>query len=61
MPGKLPIDRMRAAMDAPRIYKREKEKFTKKQAKLRATDLPSRNENEADGGKDGIRLETDDA
>ena len=35
MPGKLPIDRVRAAEDAPRIYEDHKQRFTEKQAKLR--------------------------
>ena len=41
MPGKLPIDRVRAAEDAPRIYEDHKQRFTEKQAKLRAGDAPS--------------------
>jgi hypothetical protein len=59
MPGKLPIDRVRAAKDAPRVYEREKETFTKKQATLRAADSPVGNE--TDLGNDGTRQETDDA
>ncbi len=35
MPGKLPIDRVRAAEDAPRIYAEEKQRFARKEAKLR--------------------------
>ena len=35
MPGKLPIDRVRAAEDAPRIYEDHKQRFTEKHAKLR--------------------------
>ena len=34
MSGKLPIDRVRAAEDAPRIYEEHKQRFTEKQAKL---------------------------
>jgi len=40
MPGKLPIDRVRAAEDAPRIYEDHKQRFTEKQAKLRASEAP---------------------
>lgn len=35
MPGKLPIDRVRAAEDAPRVYEDHKQRLTEKQAKLR--------------------------
>jgi len=35
MPGKLPIDRVRAAEDAPRIYAEEKERFTQNRAERR--------------------------
>lgn len=38
MPGKLPIDRVRAGEDAPRIYEDHKQRFTEKQAKLRTGD-----------------------
>jgi|SwirhisoilCB2_FD_contig_121_128670_length_856_multi_2_in_0_out_0_2 hypothetical protein len=34
MPGKLPIDRVRAAEHTPRIYERTKRRFAEKQAKL---------------------------
>ncbi len=40
MPGKLPIDRVRAAEDAPRIYAEEKQRFAQKQAKLRDGSQP---------------------
>ena len=34
MPGKLPIDRVRAALKAPRIFERMKRRFSVKQARL---------------------------
>ena len=40
MPGKLPIDRVRAAEDAPRIYAEEKERFTRNRAEQRALQDP---------------------
>jgi hypothetical protein len=36
MPGKLPIDRVREGEDAPRVYEDHKQRFSEKQAKLRA-------------------------
>jgi hypothetical protein len=35
MSGKLPIDRVREAQDAPRIYELEKQQYTEQQADLR--------------------------
>lgn len=37
MTGKLPIDRLREATDAPRIHDEHREKFTQKQATLEQT------------------------
>jgi hypothetical protein len=34
MPGKLPIDRVRAAVNAPRIFERMRRRFGEKQARL---------------------------
>ena len=44
MPGKLPIDPVRAAEDAPRIYMEEKQRFAMKQAKLRDGSRPTHQE-----------------
>lgn len=38
MSGKLPIDRVREAQDAPAIYDEHRERFAEKQAKLQQTD-----------------------
>lgn len=38
MAGKLPIDRVRDAEDAPRLYERDKRRFTEKQATLQQAD-----------------------
>ncbi len=35
MSGKLPIDRVREAHDAPRVYERDKQQYTEEQARLR--------------------------
>ena len=37
MSGKLPIDRVREAEDAPRIYERDKRRYSEEQAALRRT------------------------
>jgi hypothetical protein len=36
MSGKLPIDRVREAQDAPRVYELDKRQHTEEQARLRA-------------------------
>ena len=59
MPGKLPIDRVRAAEDAPRVYQEEKRRFAEEQAKLRDRSPSSRPEAGATG--DDAREEHDDA
>lgn len=38
MSGKLPIDRVREAQDAPAVYEEHRERFTRKQAALEQTD-----------------------
>ena len=38
MSGKLPIDRVREAEDAPRIYERDKQRYTEDRAALRRAD-----------------------
>ncbi len=38
MSGKLPIDRVREAQDAPAIYDEHRERFAQKQATLQQTD-----------------------
>ncbi|MEX1171974.1 MAG: hypothetical protein WEG56_05105 [Chloroflexota bacterium] len=38
MPGKLPIDRVREAQDAPKIYDEHRERFSQRQAELRDAD-----------------------
>ena len=61
MSGKLPIDRVREAMDAPRIYDEHREKLTRKDAALsRAVDPaegerqpPSPDTEEDDPSRDG--------
>jgi hypothetical protein len=40
MAGKLPIDRVREAQDAPRIYDEHRERFAEHQAELRDADDP---------------------
>ena len=40
MPGKLPIDRLRAAEDVPRIYQKDRQRFAERQAKLRNGSRP---------------------
>jgi hypothetical protein len=45
MSGKLPIDRVREAQDAPAIYDEHRERFAEKQARLEQTD--ERTEGEA--------------
>ncbi|CAN5564538.1 hypothetical protein BH20CHL7_BH20CHL7_00770 [soil metagenome] len=40
MPGKLPIDRVREAQDAPKIYDEHRERFSQRQAELRDADDP---------------------
>jgi hypothetical protein len=59
MSGKLPIDRVREAEDAPRIYEREKRELTRKEADLREAatppplvDAPEAREDEPDRGGD---------
>ncbi len=42
MSGKLPIDRVREAADAPRIYELEKQRFTEQQAELNHEGAPGR-------------------
>ena len=37
MSGKLPIDRVREAQDAPAVYDEHRERFARKQAKLEQT------------------------
>jgi hypothetical protein len=37
MSGKLPIDRVREAQDAPAVYDEHRERFAQKQAKLEQT------------------------
>ena len=37
MSGKLPIDRVREAQDAPRVFEQEKRQYTEDQASLRDT------------------------
>jgi hypothetical protein len=71
MPGKLPIDRVRASEHAPAIYKRDKERFTEKRARLEArggpgmppetgqSDTPP--EGEADDGEEAQEPEPKDA
>ncbi|MEX2182862.1 MAG: hypothetical protein WEC14_00280 [Chloroflexota bacterium] len=38
MPGKLPIDRVREAKDAPKVYDEHRERFSQRQAELRDAD-----------------------
>ncbi|MBA3308288.1 MAG: hypothetical protein H0T04_06340 [Chloroflexi bacterium] len=38
MSGKLPIDRVREAQDAPAIYDEHRERFAQKQAELQETE-----------------------
>lgn len=40
MAGKLPIDRVREARDAPKVYDEHRERFTSHQAGLREADDP---------------------
>jgi hypothetical protein len=40
MSGKLPIDRVREAQDAPKIYDEHRERFAQRQAELRDADDP---------------------
>jgi hypothetical protein len=40
MAGKLPIDRVREAQDAPKIYDEHRERFSQHQAELRDADDP---------------------
>ncbi|CAN5601451.1 hypothetical protein BH23CHL8_BH23CHL8_13900 [soil metagenome] len=40
MPGKLPIDRVREAQDAPKVYDEHRERFASHQAELRDADDP---------------------
>jgi hypothetical protein len=40
MAGKLPIDRVREAQDAPKIYDEHRERFAQRQAELRDADDP---------------------
>lgn len=42
MSGKRPIDRVREAADAPRIYELEKQRFTEQQAELNHEGAPGR-------------------
>lgn len=42
MPGKLPIDRVREAQDAPKIYDEHRERFAERQAALRDADADDR-------------------
>jgi hypothetical protein len=44
MSGKLPIDRVREAQDAPAIYDEHRERFAQKQAKLEQTNELSEGE-----------------
>jgi len=46
MSGKLPIDRVREAMDAPRIYEEHREKLTRKNAALARAVDPAEGERE---------------
>jgi hypothetical protein len=40
MPGKLPIDRVREAQDAPKVYDEHRERFASHQAGLRESEDP---------------------
>ena len=59
MPGKLPIDRMRAAEHAPRIYEQDKQRLTEQQATLRDPEQPRDGVADAPAGRAG--REPDDA
>ncbi len=59
MPGKLPIDRVRAAEHAPRIYEQAKQRFTEQHATLQDPDQPVDGEGAARAG--GAGRESDDA
>ena len=56
MSGKLPIDRVREAQDAPAVYDEHRERFAQKQAKLEQTNERAEGERlpeASDPGADG--------
>ncbi len=59
MPGKLPIDRVRAAEHALRIYEQDKQRLTEQQATLRDREQPL--DGEVDAPAVGAGRESDDA
>lgn len=59
MSGKLPIDRVREAEDAPRIHDEHRQRFSEKQAKLR--DLASTPANAGEAPREAASTEGDDA